>query len=213
MTLSLLTVDGHKMAVKINEFKLNLTLSDGTDAVFHVPDKKYPFPKPLSNAQTQGLWIITEGTVSPYTQPLPSWRIAKLLNMPRSNVSARVTTPLEKMELIQYDNRPTTRPDSSHPRTPEKVWTLKPISMEKTHDILATYFITHHFNNLVWGSGKDISKMPKENRVAMTRIEVLVFLKRKIDEYENSLDWYHDLRITPPPGISSKKEHEAILDS
>jgi len=213
MTLSFITVDGHKMAVKINEFKLNLTLSDGTDAVFHIPDEKYPFPKPLSNAQEQGLWIITEGTVSPYFQPLPSWRISDMLDMPPSNVSTRVTTPLEKLGLIRFDNRPTTRPNPPHPRKEEKVWSLKPISMQKTYDILATYFITHHLNNLVWGSGKDISKMPREKRVAMTRLEVLVFLKRKIDEYENSLDWYHDQGINPPPGISSKKEHEAILDS
>lgn len=213
MTLSVLEVDGHRTVAVIKDFKLNVNLRDGTEGVFYIPDEfKYPFPKPLPNAQTQALWIIAEGTLLPHIQPLASWRIAELLNMPRSNVSSRVTTPLEKLELIRYDNRPTTRPKSPHPRKEEKIWTLKPISMDKTYDILVNYFIDHNFNDLVWKNKHNTLKMSERNRLAAIRIEVLIYLKRKIDEYENSLDWYRDQGINPPPGVSSKKEHEAILN-
>jgi hypothetical protein len=118
---------------------------------------------------------------------------------------------LEKKKLIRYENQPTTRPNSSHPRKEEKVWLLKSISMKKTYDILATYFMEHNFNNLIWKGAPTELQLSEKNRIAMIRTEVLIYLKKKIDEYENSLEWYQDQGISPPPGITSKKEHEEIL--
>jgi len=119
---------------------------------------------------------------------------------------------LEKKKLIRYENRPTTRPNSSHPRKEEKIWLLKSISMKKTYDILATYFMEHNFNNLIWKGDPTVLQPSEKNRISMIRTEVLIYLKKKIEEYENSLEWYHDQGVTPPPGIKSKKEHEAILE-
>ncbi len=202
------------MAAMIKEFKINVTLPDGTDGVFHIPDEiKYPFTKPLSPAQIQCLWIITEGTLSEDIRPLPSWRIAELLNLRPSNVSSRVTTPLEKKRLIRYDNKPTSKPNPLHPRKEEKVWSLNPVSMQTTYDLLEAYFMDNHFNNLIWKDTPERSISSYKHRIAMIRLGVLITLERRIAEYENSLQWYQDHGINPPPGISSKKEHEAILDS
>ena len=202
------------MAAMITEFKIDFNLPDGTKGVFHIPDeKKYPFPKPLSSAQIQGLWIITEGTLSEDIRPLPSWRIAELLKLPPSNVSSRVTTPLEKKKLIRYENKPTSRPNSPHPRKEEKVWSLNPVSMQTTYDLLVAYFMDNHFNNIIWNDTPERSISSYKHRIAMIRLGILIYLKRRIDEYENSLQWYHDHGINPPPGIASKKEHETILNS
>jgi hypothetical protein len=90
MALSIIEVDGHKLVATIKDFKIDVTLQDGTAGTFYIPEElKYPFPKPLSIPQIQGLWLITEGTVLPNVQPIPSWRIAEKLKMPPSNVSSR----------------------------------------------------------------------------------------------------------------------------
>jgi hypothetical protein len=213
MTLSIIEVDDHRFAgtAKIEEFKITCTLPDGAEGVFYPPlEPIYPLKKTLSSAQMQGLWLITEGTVLTH-QLIPSWRIAELLKKPPSNVSSRVTTPLEKMKLIRYENRPTSR-KSSHPRKEEKIWSLVPGSMQTTYDILVNYFMEHNFSNLVLGGFTPTSKSHAENRMAAIRCTILIYLKKRIDQYEDSLEWYHDNGITPPPGISSKKEHEALLN-
>jgi hypothetical protein len=212
MTLSKLDVGGY--ALLVSNFELNISMLDRDRKPITL---KISDPPPLTNftpklteQQVQGLWLITEGGVTPRNNARPGWWLAKELKMPLSNISRRVTTPLEKRGLICFEYRPTTRPKSRNPNKEEKAWHLKRASMRTVFDILFSIFLKCNFNDLLW-PGREHGKILDKNITANTRCLTLAYLQKKIMEYENSKQYFIDLGVKPPLGMSKIELEKVFL--
>jgi len=210
MTLSKIEVDGQAMLVSNFKLSINMLDLDGQSIALKIPEDHPPltaFEPKLTEQQILGLWLIAEGIVIPGKNARPGWWLAETLRMPRSNISSRVTKPLEKMDLICYEYRPTTRQESAHPNKEEKAWCLKRASMKVTFDVLFSVFFRRDFNNLLW-PGKEERKATAANINANNRCLSLAYLQKRIREYENSEQYYLDLGVKPPADLSSKAIQE-----
>jgi hypothetical protein len=184
----------------------------------------------LTEHEFQGLWEIAEGTLLPEENGRPGWMLAKKLNMSPGNISTRVTAPLEEKDLICHEYRQTTKPNSTHPKKEEKAWYLKRGSMQIAFDILSRNFLIQDITDLdlkwpynapkeekdkIRSKVKDFFKNEAEvmerNHIAVTRFSILAILQKKIDEYENSPQYFADLGVKPPSGISSKRDYERLF--
>jgi len=199
------------------------------DIIFKIPTENRPPFEPfivsLSADQIAGLWHILESTIFLEQDGCPGWLLAKKLEIPDSHLSSRVTKPLQKLGLIDYKSRPTTKPRSSHPNKRENAWYIKRFSMENVFNILYSIFEKYNFNDLCWsetvsplkfGSELDTDSQSKEDAKSKqkekihpnTKLLILAYLQKKIEDYKNSAEFFTDQGIKPPIGVSPKIDSE-----
>lgn len=166
------------------------------------------FAPKLTDQQVEALWLITEGDVVPGEYARSGWWLADKLKMPRSNISSRVTTPMQTLGLICYEHRPTTRRNSRRPNKEEKSWSLKRTSMESIFSTLSWVFLRNNFNDLPWDC-ETRSNVSERTRTADRRYRILAYLQKRIREYKKSDQSYLDLGLKPPTDHASIAEGEA----
>jgi hypothetical protein len=186
---------------------LNGHLFNGDPATLRISQEElYPdgnFQPKLKPMQIMCLWLITEGTVFPNLDGLPGWRLAELFKMEASNLSRDLIVPLEKMDLIYYETRATTKPNSSHPNKRENAYYIKRISMRSTFNILLQCFEKRYHNHLIWDGVND-KEPTRMNCIAGMRFSALALLQKKLDEYENSSQFYIDRDVKPPSNLPKR---------
>ncbi|MGD0953804.1 MAG: hypothetical protein ABR985_15685 [Methanotrichaceae archaeon] len=184
----------------------------------------------ITKHEVQGLWEIAEGTIFPEENGRPGWKLSMKLNMPPGNISSRVTSPLEEKDLICHEYRKTTKLNSAHPKKEEKAWFLKRGSMQIAFDILSRTFFKQNIIDLdlkwpynatkeeqdrirsrVEDAFKNEAEVMERNHIAASRFSILALLRKKIDEYENSPQYFVDLGVKPPSSISSKRDYERLF--
>ena len=186
---------------------LNGHLFNGDPATLRISLEELPrdgnFESKLKLMQTTCLWLITEATVFPNMDGIPGWRIAELLKIEPSNLSRDIISPLERMKLVFHEKRATTKPNSSHPKKQENVYYLKRTSMRSVFVILFQCFEKRYHNHMIW-EGAETKEPTRMNYIAGMRFSALALLQKKLDEYENSPQYYTDIGVSPPPAIRSK---------
>lgn len=203
-----LEVEGHPLWV-FNE-EITLSIHDNyhnRDISFKLPIEDRPpfepFIAKLSDDQIAGLWYIAESIFFLKQDGCPGWLLAKKLEMPHSHISSRVTTPLKKSGLINFKTRPTTNPESSHPRKTENAWFIERLSMKKAFMVLYSIFEIRDFNNLIGPEQKskiennhkeninqNMSKTPKQGdpvKVKFQLVGPLKFHSPLVEEYEKKI--------------------------
>jgi hypothetical protein len=187
--------------------KLNGRLFNGEPATLRISLGELPrdenYVSRLNPMQTTCLWLVTEGTIFPSLNGLPGWRLAQLLEMRPNNLSRDMISPLEKMKLIYHERRATTKPGSSHPNKRENVYYLKRINMRSAFNILFQCFEKRYHNHIIW-EGAPKKEPTWINFIAGMRFSALALLQKKLDEYENSAQYYVDRGVNPPPTVRNK---------
>jgi hypothetical protein len=200
----------------LGEWTINIngTSPEGTPISLRISTDELPPQKPftpkLKPLQYQALWLIAEGTVFPKLDGFAGWYLADKLEMEPSNLSRDIIRPLEKMKLVSHKSRPTTKPKSSHPNKHENVYYLKRENMRNIFNILFLHFQERYYRHMVWEceSNKDPTWI---SCIAGWRFYALALLQKKIDEYENSPQYFIDMGVTVPRNLPSKKCPEELM--
>ena len=174
-----------------------------------LPPQK-PFKPRFKPIQYQALWLVTECSVFPEKYGIPGWHLAEKLEIEHSNLSRDVISPLKKMNLISHETRPTTKPKSSHPNKLEKVYYLKRQTLRNAFNILSDHFYERYYGYMQW-TGEEIEEISWMNYIADCRFYALALLQKKLDEYENSAQYFIDMDVPVPPNISSKRDDEKLM--
>lgn len=191
MTNSRFIINGEPRVVSSNGMRLDLECPDGQHIELKLFGNDYLvdglcIPK-LSNREIAALWSIAKGSVVPNENGRPGWMLAEDLQMEPANISSRITSALEKMELAFYISRPTTKPKSTRPKTPEKAWYLNGASMRVALCILTSDFLNHHFSNIIWQGEEQkerTEELIEEHNRAYELAFTLAYLQKTIDNYE-----------------------------
>ncbi|MDQ1261928.1 MAG: hypothetical protein QG575_1109 [Euryarchaeota archaeon] len=156
--------------------------------------------------QIQALWLIAEGDVLPRFEKkgFAGQYLTKKLNMKHSQFSRDVAKPLKERHLICTEERLAKNEKSKH-RAWESPFHLERTNLRNGFSILLDFFHKHNFNDMVnWDGGKQITakEASRENIIAEIRFETLARLQQRLDEYENSAQYFIDRGVNPPSSLT-----------
>ena len=198
----------------LGKFTLTLKnhLPSGEILVLRIcPDEMRPFEQFTYNLkwkQIQALWLITEGDVLPQMggRGQAGWHLAKKLKLADSQLTRDIINPLRRRHLICNTKRLAENKGKRRPAW-EKEYHLERTNIRNVFFILLNVFLNRHLNNIIGWEGADpinLETVTRENWIAQIRWNTLAYLQRKLDDYENSAQYFEDRGIKPPSSYKFK---------
>ena len=198
----------------LGKFTLTLKnhLPSGEILVLRIcPDEMPPFEQFTYNLkwkQIQALWLIAEGDVLPQMggRGQAGWHLAKKLKLADSQLTRDIISPLKKRHLIYNKKRLVENKGKRHPAW-ENEYHLERTNIRNVFFILLDVFLKRHLNKIIGWEGAspiNLETVTRENWIAQIRMDTLAYLQRKLDDYENSTQYFEDRGIKPPSSYKFK---------